>query len=992
MSADSNEQLVAQLQEELATLKAQLGDTDLKAFEQIRELRATNKTLTDEVKRLTSEGVQLAFKNRQLDQQARKLQQESSEMVSRLQQESSEMVARLQQESSEMVARLQQESNERVARLQQESAEALARAQEEAQAAIARLQQELAATQERAQTLDHSVEELQGELGLSREQVLSHEAELARQKEELAQGQESMARLQEDLNVRETRISKLERMVNEFKEQFLSGEMVSATVSVTEPSGAPFQVIMKHVDLALGIPGRTLVEQVYDLLGLEKDCGDPQRLEELFDTLQDTGSQLFREEHEQAALKSALADAWNEVGGQTPLPGLQVPAPFSPSPSPPASSVSLGPPPALDSEAESAPQPPTQPEPELDLSTLLAMDEEDELAEIETVQAVPELALPPEPEALEPEPEALEPEPEALESEPEALEPEPEALEPEPEALQPEPEALEPEPEALEPEPGALQPEPEALEPEPEALEPEPEALEPEPEAFEPEPEALEPEPEALEPEPEALEPEPEAFEPEPEAFDPETMAVEPASLTEASTGPLATTLEDEEAALEASLGSLGIALSELEETALEEVPSMPEPPETVSTDTGDWVPPAARAKFEQIAEGLQRVNSQPDLACEMLLQALEVETWVENEAKANLALARLKANREDIVPYLTEALGGTELPDLFPLLSAAESTSEGELAERLGLFYQFGMTPRADLAKAEMSVGLGKRSLNRDFVSKIGNEEEEEVVTFLRDNLIPRAGLQLPVPSRQFNERLDSTGPAAFVGTLRQALRAVDYTLFEFPELRVLTYDGPDHFIVDAASEPDLTLVFHRDIEGMPPEELCFLVFRHLVRMYRGHSQLAHQSAAMDDSHRLSLARAAVELYLEEGSVPHPTLMEKIQSLEVGQADFEKDCRELLLLWYQATDWVGFLYAREFAFQDEVFRKRLDPVADHAAARLVGLTAATYGTLRDELLAQPELIEEVQEGLNELFEHTPGVSHARMRVQRMWNEFLLDG
>ena len=285
----------------------------------------------------------------------------------------------------------------------------------------------------------------------------------------------------------------------------------------------------------------------------------------------------------------------------------------------------------------------------------------------------------------------------------------------------------------------------------------------------------------------------------------------------------------------------------------------------------------------------------------------------------------------------------------------------------------------------------MGKRSLNRDFVSHLGNEEEEEVVNFLRENLIPRAGLKLPIPSEQFELRLENTGPAAFVGTLRQALRAVDYTLFDFPELKVLTYDGDDLFLVDASAEPELTLIFHRDIEGMPPDELCFLVFRHLVRMYRGHSQLAHQSSALDDDQRLQLVKAAVELYLEEGSVPHQSLMERAQALDIKSPEFENDSRNLLLHWYQATDWVGFLYTREFAFRDEVFLKRLDPVADHAAARLVGITAATYGCLREELLFQPELLEEVKDGLNDLFEHGSGITSARMRIQRMWNEFLLE-
>lgn len=460
-------------------------------------------------------------------------------------------------------------------------------------------------------------------------------------------------------------------------------------------------------------------------------------------------------------------------------------------------------------------------------------------------------------------------------------------------------------------------------------------------------------------------------------------------SLEEELAQPQEEPVDEETVAEETAVEESTLAEPLAGEPVLEE--SAPAEATPVAEELSEWAPATAKTKSQQITEGLNLVSSQPDLASEVLEQALEVETWVENEAKANLALARIKAGQEDIVPYLTEALPGTEMVYLFEILSSAESTATGNAADRLALFYQFGSSPRGEVQKQELGIGMGKRGLNRDFVSHLGNEEEEEVVSFLGQNLLPKAGLNLPVPSEQFERRLENTGPAAFVGTLRQALRAVDYTLFDFPELKVLTYDGDDLFLVDASAEPELTLIFHRDIEGMPPEELCFLVFRHLVRMYRGHSQLAHQSSALDDAQRLKLAQAAVELYLEEGSVPHPSLMARLQALDHQAPEFENDCRTLMLHWYQATDWVGFLYTREFAFRDEVFLKRLDPVADHAAARLVGITAATYGCLREELLFQPELLEEVQEGLNDLFEHGTGITAARMRIQRMWNEFLLE-
>lgn len=843
MSADSQAQL-AQLQEENANLKAQLGEPDLKAFEQIKELRSTNKRLTDEVKRLTGEGVQLAFKNRQLDQQLKKLQQELAETLERTSQEKQKLEA------------------------------------------------ELSDAQARGQRLDHSVEELQGELTQSRERVVSHEAELERQKDELARRQQNMSELQDELTTREGRIAKLEQLVHDFKEQFLSGDDFAAVPTSNAP-GSAYEVLMSHLDLALGIPGRTLIDQVYELMELPHSSSDIHKLEELFDTLQDTGGQIFSEEHDQASLKNALALAWEQVSGGAPAPSPQAPAP---------------------------------------------------------VESVVEAAVAEEPVAEEP-----------VAEEPSAEEP-----------VANEPVAEEP-----------VVEEPVVEEPVVE------EPVVEEPAADEP---VADEAPPAAEPDLSAL-----------LDADSEEESAPPAVDLSATVAGLGLNLEEELAHHEEPAAEESVHAESVVEVPLLLAPapedSVAEEPaaeaaviaEPVAEAVAEWAPAAAKAKSEQIAEGLNLVSSQPHLASEVLEQALEVEIWVENEAKANLALARIKAGQDDIVPYLTEALPGAEMVYLFEILSSAESTATGNAPDRLALFYQFGSSPRAEVQKQELAIGMGKRGLNRDFVSNLGNEEEEEVVAFLRENLLPKAGLNLPVPSEQFEQRLENTGPAAFVGTLRQALRAVDYTLFDFPELKVLTYDGDDLFLVDASAEPELTLIFHRDIEGMPPEELCFLVFRHLVRMYRGHSQLAHQSSALDDAQRLQLAQAAVELYLEEGSVPHPSLMDRLQALDHQAPEFENDCRTLLLHWYQASDWVGFLYAREFAFRDEVFLKRLDPVADHAAARLVGITAATYGCLREELLFQPELLEEVQDGLNDLFEHGTGITAARMRIQRMWNEFLLE-
>ena len=124
------QQIVAQLREENTELRRQLGEPDLKAFEQIRELRASNKKITDEFKRVTGECVQLAFKNRQTDAELKKTQSEQAAVIAELDQTRSHEVV-----------------------------------------------------------LGHSLEDLRSQLSQSKEVVFSHEAELERQKEELARRQ-----------------------------------------------------------------------------------------------------------------------------------------------------------------------------------------------------------------------------------------------------------------------------------------------------------------------------------------------------------------------------------------------------------------------------------------------------------------------------------------------------------------------------------------------------------------------------------------------------------------------------------------------------------------------------------------------------------------------------------------------------------------------------------------------------------------------------------
>lgn len=904
----SDSQAQAQLQalrEEVEALKSQVSEPDLKAFEQIKELRATQRRLSDDVKRLTGEGVQLAFKNRQYDQQVKKLQAELEAAVNRgreLEGELEQTRGELQTTQGELSDTREQlkQTQEQLGETRGELDSSQARGRE-LEHSIEELREQLGEAENRGQKLDLSIEELRGELGQSRDTVLSHEGELARQKEQLAERQAHLASLQQELGQREGRISKLEQLVTDFKEQFLSGDF-EAVAAVPSNEGT-YGAIAHHVELALGMSGRELVDQVYDLLELDRKKEHPERLEELFDTLGDTGSQLFSEPSEQAALKKALAAAWSATQGG-PIP---------------SSAVGTAAADATLSREHEAPAEPFPPVTSADVLPTGAADAAPVVFDLE-----PEAPAEPAAEA-EPEAEAeADPVVEA-ESQPEATEPEEDGdldLE-------------------LELDLGELDEIPLELDSAQAG-----------------------------------------APEDEPPAVASGDAAPEPAPVAEDEPSELELSFaEDEQAALAEPNSDLDLHSNSNSEL---EADSESEPAEPM-----DWAPPRGAAKSTLIAEALALAATDPAAAQPRLTAALESELEVGSEGEAHLALARAGQGKVDIVPHLTAAMSQVEVPDLFALLSAAQANADDEVAERLDLFEQFGSTPRGEMTRSEGSLGLGKRPLNRDFVNGLGSEHEKEVVDFLRDELIANADVDLPVPSSEFEERLESTGPSAFVGTLRQALRSVDYSLFGFPDLKVRTYDGDELFVVEASAEPELTLMFHRDIEGMPPEELTFLALRHVIRMYRGHSQLAHQAQALTADSRLALIRTAVELYLKENSAPHPSLVSRLDALDANSASFAADAQLLLRHWYEASEWEPFLWTSEYLFDDQVFARRLDPMADHAAARLTGVTAATYGLLREELLETPDMLEALNDGLADLFSHMPESAGARMRVQRLWSEFL---
>lgn len=368
-----------------------------------------------------------------------------------------------------------------------------------------------------------------------------------------------------------------------------------------------------------------------------------------------------------------------------------------------------------------------------------------------------------------------------------------------------------------------------------------------------------------------------------------------------------------------------------------------------------------------------------------------EIGLRTPREGELNLLQARHRVGQDDVTEYLIEAMGGVcDNLEVFDLLRQnldryPELTSLAEFMERL-----LGAS-RDEALEAESSakelIGSGEP------VEELLEEPDpsEELVKVFLEHMLPRTGLKIELPSEQFEDLLNESEPAAFVGALRQALRSVDYTMF-FEEIDVLSYDGDEHFLLRSSPEPKATLLFGSEVDDVPPEELRFLVLRELFSMVRRHSHLAHMAAQLDDRLRYTFVKACLEIHKEaEFQIPESLLaeldeLEGMANDEGQDSEFRTQLESGLMALYQATESDAFPELGDFLFDGQLHKKYLDPLADSFAAKQTGLVVASFAIARDTLSSEDfETLEE--SGFQWLYEeeNLEKFRELRFRLQRLW-------
>ncbi len=1019
---------------ELEGLKEQLSGSDLKVFTQNRELRQETSKLREEVTRLAEECVTQTFTIRTLEKAKAGLEQAK---------------AKLEQSKAEL-EKNKAELETQVASLLSQVAELEGRVGDLTEEVGVHRSQEIHLSQELERTISANAEEVARLLTEHDSQLTTTRDNLEQAKANLESD------LTGRIQAREQEIENLERRVEQFKEEFLSQEVASpiSSLSPSVEQGKAFSLLRDRMEGLLGFPGRAMVEQVFRLCGADQTTTDPAVLEEAFEALQDTATKLVRSPEQEHELSALLGVAWQELGldarsfGTAQIAAQDTPGQATPSAeleSPEVESAE-GPSPveAIDSllSEQTSLELPAEPVEEAPVEEEVAQEETPELAEavevavdaIEESSALEQLFDSSE-NVLE-----AEGQPELAESIEEHF-PE-ELVEEQVEA------SLEAETEPSFEVPLEASVEPSLLDGEAVTEEDMPPVEQPAEESQEVVLDSID---QALaEPSSESLEQIDTESVVEPVAefgTIPAVEAVEESILESADAevpaeeAPENAVVANEAEATEAGPVNFDSAADALQngdyETALSLFRQLREQDASDASyrvgeisalaglehydeaySLGRNIDPSSLGASEQIflenfeailvgrAELAETLVSRklalielvdlvrdPDRIQAYLDEVDEIGLRTPSEGRLSLLQAKARVDQDDVTEYLIEAMTSLDdKPEIFDLLRQ-NLERYPELSPLSDLTQSLLEAPRDEALEAEgpaKSLLVGEETLE-DLLNESDPEEEALVQVFL-EHLLPRTGLKMELPSEAFEDLLQDSEPAAFVGALRQALRSVDYTLF-FDEIEVLSYDGEDHFLLRSSPEPKPTLLFGADVDDVPPEELRFLVLRELFSMHRRHSHLAHLAAQLDDRFRFGFVKACLEVHKEaKFQIPEEFLAELTQlealAVEGGQDnEFKAKLESALLQIYQATESDSFMELDDFLYGGQLHKKCLDPLADSFAAKQTGLVVASYAIARDTLDAEEfEALEETGFGWLYLDENIEQFRALRLRLQRLWS------
>lgn len=375
-----------------------------------------------------------------------------------------------------------------------------------------------------------------------------------------------------------------------------------------------------------------------------------------------------------------------------------------------------------------------------------------------------------------------------------------------------------------------------------------------------------------------------------------------------------------------------------------------------------------------------------PSEALDQFRRARSIPDPVPEEGRIDFYLLRLLADtRDERLPHLIGALQGVadSLETFDHLEELVQDPKHRSLAPRARTVSALLREGAQAAVAAEDEAPARAEFLEPALLEKAGDPAAAAALAFVLDRLLPRAGVKQAFPSDwvAFEEKGTEWAPATAVWRL-------DRQVFGLPALTVRQRPSKDGPLVEAFPGPLPTIVLSPAAEGVPEDELRFLVARVMFRLHRRHADLDYLVGTFDGGTRARIVRETVTLVKEAGTEISGTLAGEVASL--NGTETPERLVELLDRLYEHCLREEFRVARQLVAETRPFAVLLDREADRFAATVAGLAAANAAVLR-EVLGDGELARRaLQQGFETLYRPPAKETRAlRLRLQNLWAWYL---
>ncbi|MGM9999391.1 MAG: hypothetical protein ACI38Q_08425 [Candidatus Bruticola sp.] len=343
-----------------------------------------------------------------------------------------------------------------------------------------------------------------------------------------------------------------------------------------------------------------------------------------------------------------------------------------------------------------------------------------------------------------------------------------------------------------------------------------------------------------------------------------------------------------------------------------------------------------------------------PVTARKFLRLASEIPDRIREDAAIHYYLLKLGVFSEsidDTVEALQEITSCPELFDeLFIQVKKPVNKGKAPVLNMIEALYLNSKDEAKEIEDKTVSlVSLGPVQISPSDIERFHSQDTSgQVLSFMLDELFPRAGFKPPIWPERFKNILEASKLIPLHFEPAKIFERLNARTFKFKGVDLRYYDGKELFFVKAAeSEKGKTFILHSKMAELTPIEQQFIVLRKCFQLYHQHTRLWHARLSLDDTMVCRLLSTVVEMCVENGAEVAASLVKVVKNYDADTSNLYRRISETITRLYRSTGDKHFLNLKEFLFAKRPFTSTLDGDANRFAAKSVGITEASYGLAR---------------------------------------------